>query len=56
MKINTELIPETDIKMLSITLLESAKKFYNDPQNVKTFKEWQKQRSTNCGTCISKKK
>ena len=45
MRINTSLIPEYEAKMLAMSFLDGIKKFYSNPENVKAFKEWQKQRN-----------
>ncbi len=43
-KINVNAIPQHDIKLLSMTVLDDAIEFYKDPKNVAAFKEWQKKR------------
>jgi len=44
-KIDTAVIPENEIRFLAMTLLDGAKKFYENPENVAAFKEWQKKRN-----------
>ena len=41
-RINPEKIPESVAKKLAITFLEGARKFYSNPDNVRKFEEWQK--------------
>lgn len=38
-------IPEADLKIHSMTLLECAKRFYQNPKNVEAFEKWKKERS-----------
>lgn len=42
--IQVEKISEIDAKMLAMTFLDLALKFYQDPKNVAAFNEWQKKR------------
>lgn len=37
-------IPESVVRELAIATLEGAKKFYEDPQNVRKYEEWRKNR------------
>ncbi len=39
-------IPESVMRELAIATLEWAKKFYEDPENVRKFEEWRKNRKT----------
>ena len=38
-----------DIRMLSRTLYESARKFYEDPENVKAFEKWKREQNQKKG-------
>lgn len=42
--IAVEQIPEPDMRALCGAFTEAVKAFYDDPENMKRFKEWQKQR------------
>lgn len=44
MNIQVDKIPETEAKLLAMALLDGALKYYEDPKNVKAFKEWLKTR------------
>lgn len=37
-------IPEIVVQELAIAALEGAKKFYEDPENVRKYEEWRKNR------------
>lgn len=39
-------IPESVMRELAIATLKGAKKFYEDPENVRKFEEWRKNRKT----------
>lgn len=43
-KINIEEIPPVENRLLAKSVLDYVKRFYEDPENVKGFKEWQKMR------------
>ena len=38
-------IHEVESKILAVTVLGSARKFYENPENVAAFKKWQKERN-----------
>ena len=44
MRIDPSLIPPAEMRNLAATFLEAAKRFYENPENVKEFKEWQEKR------------
>lgn len=37
-------IPRVDVTNLSRTTLSAVERFYEDPQNIRRFEEWQKRR------------
>lgn len=37
-------IPQVDVTNLSRTTLSAVERFYEDPQNIRRFEEWQKRR------------
>ncbi len=39
-------ISESVVRELAIATLEEAKKFYEDPENVRKYEEWRKNRKT----------
>ena len=43
-KIDTAQIPGIEMKILCTTLVERMKIFYDDPENVRRFEEWKKNR------------
>lgn len=43
-KIVVDQIPEPDMRALSGAFARAVEAFYADPENMKRFKEWQKQR------------
>lgn len=43
-RINPELIPETETKLLAMALLDAMRRFYSDQKNEEKFQEWQKRR------------
>lgn len=43
-KINVKEIPPIENRLLAKSVLDYVKRFYEDPENVKGFKEWQKMR------------
>lgn len=45
--IDVSLIPESDVRLLCQTILEAVKKYYADPQNLKHYEEWKKERELN---------
>lgn len=42
--IDVSKIPAADVRVLSSTVLEAVKRFYDDPINQRRFEEWQKER------------
>lgn len=40
-RINPELIPETETKLLAMALLDAMRRFYSNPKNEEKFQEWQ---------------
>ncbi len=44
-KIDVNSIPENEVKLLAMNLLDGAKKFYEKPENIAAFQKWQKQRN-----------
>ncbi len=44
MKINVEKIPKEEVRLLSLAALKGAIEFYKDPENVRAFNEWLKNR------------
>lgn len=45
-QVRTSDIPPAEIQRLSRTFLFAAESFYRDPQNLKDFNAWKKQRQT----------
>ena len=45
MEFQTEKIHKIDAKLLSMTVIDGALKFYENPKNVAAFKKWQKERN-----------
>ena len=43
-KINIDEIPPIENRLLGKSVFEYVKRFYENPDNVKGFKEWQKMR------------
>ena len=43
-RINPELIPETETKLLAMALLDAMRRSYSDQKNEEKFQEWQKRR------------
>lgn len=46
-QIDVSQIQSADIQQLSSTFLTAVKRFYNDPQNLKGFEDWKKQKNNN---------
>ena len=44
-KIDVNAIPQHDIKLMAMAVLDGATEFYKDPKNIAAFKEWQKKRN-----------
>ena len=44
--IDTRKIPHLELKLLGITGYEAMVRFYEDPENVQRFEEWQKERNS----------
>ena len=42
-QININAIPESDINVMARSLITSITVFYEDPENMKKFQEWEKQ-------------
>ena len=40
--IDTSKIPESEVKLLAVGLIEAAKRFYSNPKNVLEFQEWKR--------------
>lgn len=43
--VNPDLIPKDVLNRLARWALKGCKEFFNDPENVREFEEWQKQRN-----------
>lgn len=43
-RINPALLPEPELKALTMSFLDGIREYYSDPKNVEKFKEWQKRR------------
>ena len=43
-KICPSLIPAVDLRVLCDTILDSAQKFYEDPENQRQFEEWKRKK------------
>ena len=43
-KIDTSKIPALEVRLLAQTFFEAAKRFYADPENVRLYEIWEKER------------
>lgn len=43
-KIDLNKVPPAEMRVLCETLLEAAKRFYDDPENRRKYEEWQAER------------
>lgn len=44
-RIDVNLIPAAETRLLCSTLLAAVKRFYQDPENLKKFEEWDRQQT-----------
>jgi hypothetical protein len=49
-KICTEKIRAVDLRVLCATVLQSAEAFYKDPENLRRFEEWQREKAEKAKT------
>jgi len=52
MNVQVDKIPATEVKLLAMTLLDGALKYYENPKNVKAFNEWLKKRKSGQSSLI----
>lgn len=53
-KICPTLIPAVDMRVLCATVLDSAQKFYADPENQRRFEQWKREKEEKV-ECLKRK-